>query len=34
MIPSSINPLDSLAGAPGTHSLRLAVAGFLANYKG
>lgn len=34
MTTSSINLLDSLAGAPGTDSLRLAVAGFLANYKG
>lgn len=34
MTTSSINLSGSLAGAPGTDALRLAVAGFLANYKG
>ena len=34
MIPSSIKPSDALAVAPGANSLRLAVAGFLANYQG
>ena len=34
MATSPIHPLDAAAGAAGTESLRFAIAGFLANYKG